>query len=109
MFHTLKCKLVGMKFANPSKAPKAHDVVKLKLEPNNPHDRHAIAVHNGLGEKIGYIGTDNTVSQGNKDHGCLTNLDIKPLVDFDDENSYLAIITQEKGYFGFIDVTIDDI
>lgn len=109
MFHTLKCKLVGMNFAKPSKAPQVHDVVKLKLEPNNPHDRHAIMVLNNKNEKIGYIGTDNTVSEGNRKNGCLTNLDIKPLIDFDDDDSYLAVITKEKGYFGFLDITIDDI
>lgn len=109
MFQTLRCKLVGMSFAKPSIAPKVNDVVKLKLEPENPHDHHAIRVENHCGEKIGYIGTDNTVSKGNKANGCLTNLDIKPLIDFNDENSYLAIITKEKGYFGFLDITIDDI
>lgn len=108
MFHTLRCKLVGMSFANPSVKPKANDVVFLKLEPNNPHDRHAIAVVNKLGEKIGYIGTENTVSKGNRAKGCITNLDLKPLIDFDNDNSYLAIISQEKGYFGFLDITIDD-
>lgn len=109
MFHTLRCKLVGMSFANPSIAPQVNDVVKLKLEPENPHDHHAIMVLNSRDEKIGYIGTDNTVSAGNRKNGCLTNLDIKPLIDFDDDDSYLAVITKEKGYFGFLDITIDDI
>jgi len=108
MFHTLRCKLVGMKFAKPSVKPQVNDVVKLKLEPDNPHDRHAIAVLNHKDEKIGYIGTENTVSQGNKDNGCITNLDLKPLIDFDNDDSYVAIITKERGYFGFLDVTVDD-
>lgn len=109
MFHTLRCKLVGCNFAKPSREPQVHDVVYLKLEPENKFDHHAIRVENGLGEKIGYIGTDNTVSKGNKKNGCLTNLDIKPLLDFDDKNSYLAIMTKVNGYFGFLDITIDDI
>lgn len=107
MFHNIKIKLVGCSFQKPKHKPERGQAIKLKLEPNNPHDHHAIAVYNSYDEKIGYVGTENTVSNGNKINGCVTNLDIKPLIDFDDDNSYLGIISKFKDYFGFIDITID--
>lgn len=110
MFKTFRIKMVGCNFQKPQIKPAVHDVIKIKLEPENDYDKDAIAIFNHNGEKIGYVGTDNTVSQGNKANGCLTNLELKKIVDFEDNNSYLGIITKFKGYFGFIDITvIDDI
>lgn len=108
MFKTLKIKMVGCNFQQPSMAPQVHDVVKLKLEPENKFDENAIAIFNHKDERIGYVGTQKTVSDGNRRNGCIDNLDLKSIMNFED-NSYLAIITKAKGYFGFIDVTIDDI
>ena len=108
MFRTLRIKMVGCNFQKPSMEPQVHDVVKLKLEPENKFDKDAIAILNHKDERIGYVGTQNTVSDGNRRNGCIDNLDLKSIMSFED-NSYLAIITKAKGYFGFIDVTIDDI
>ena len=106
IFQTFKVKLVGCRFANPSSAPEAGDVIKIKLEPNNKYDRDAIMVLNHNGEKIGYIGTNKTVSEGNKRNGCIDNVTLKSLVDFENNQDYLGIITKFKGYFGFIDITV---
>ena len=98
IFQTFKVKLVGCNFANPSRVPEAGDVIKIKLEPNNKYDKDAIMVLNHNGEKIGYI--------GNKRNGCIDNVTLKSLVDFENNQDYLGIITKFKGYFGFIDITV---
>ena len=105
MYETHRVKLVGCNFANPSKEPKVNDVIKLKLEPDNKFDKNAIVVLNDNCEKIGYIGTNNTVSKGNKRNGCVDNVTLKSLLNFN-SNDYLGIITKFKGYFGFIDITV---
>lgn len=106
IFKTYKVKLVGCNFAKPSRAPEVGDVIKVKLEPENKYDKNAIVVLNDDGEKIGYVGTDNTVTKGNKANGCVDNVTLKSLVDFDNNQDYLGIITKFKGYFGFIDITV---
>ena len=106
IFQTFKVKLVGCNFAKPTRTPAVGDVIKIKLEPDNKFDPDAIMVLNHNGEKIGYIGTNNTVSEGNKANGCLDNKTLKSLVDFKDDQDYLGIITKFKGYFGFIDITV---
>ena len=108
MFKTLRLKLVGCNFQSPSVEPKPHDVVKIKLERDNKFDKDAIAVFNHKDEKIGYVGTAKTVSEGNRRNGCIDNLDLKSIVDLDNDD-YLAIITKFREYFGFIDITVDDI
>lgn len=106
LFKTFKIKLVGCNFTNPKKAPEVGDVIKVKLEPDNKVDKDAIVVVNQAGEKIGYVGTNKTVSEGNKRNGCVDNLTLKSLIDFNDDDSYLGIITKFKGYFGFCDITV---
>ena len=108
MFKTLRLKLVGCNFASPSIRPQENDVVKLKLESNNKFDKNAIMVLNHKNEKIGYIGTANTVSNGNRKNGCIDNMDLKSMVNLESDE-YLAIITKFRDYFGFIDLTVDDI
>lgn len=108
MFKTMRLKLVGCNFAKPTIKPQAHDVVKLKLEPNNKFDKDAIMVLNHRNEKIGYVGTEKTVSDGNRRNGCIDNTDLKSVIDLNNDE-YLAIITKFRDYFGFIDITVDDI
>lgn len=108
MFKTMRLKLVGCNFATPTVKPQANDVVKLKLEPSNKFDKDAIMVLNHRNEKIGYIGTTNTVSDGNRRNGCIDNIDLKSMVNLENDD-YLAIITKFRDYFGFIDITVDDI
>ena len=64
MVHGFKLKLVGCSFQKFQNIPKKGDAVFLKLEPKNEFDENAIAVYNEQREKIGYIGTDKTVSTG---------------------------------------------
>ena len=108
MFKTMRLKLVGCNFAKPSVKPQANDVVRLKLEPTNAVDKNAIMVLNHRNEKIGYVGTANTVSNGNRRNGCIDNMDLKSMIDLNNDD-YLAIITKFRDYFGFIDITVDDI
>ena len=108
MFKDLKIKMVGCNFQKPTIIPEVNDVVKIKLEPENKFDKDAIAIINHKGERIGYVGTSNTVSQGNRNHGCIDNLDLKSIVDFESD-TYVAIITKFKNYFGFVEITVDDI
>lgn len=108
MFKTMRLKLVGCNFQKPSVVPEPHDVVKIKLEKDNKFDKDAVAVFNHRNERIGYVGTAKTVSDGNRRNGCIDNLDLKSIVDLENDD-YLAIITKFKGYFGFIDITVDDI
>lgn len=104
----LRIKMVGMNFQKPSIKPKENDVVRLKLERDNPVDKDAIAITNKVGERIGYVATKNTVSEGNRKNGCIDNIDLKNIIDIE-KDDYTAIISKERGYFGFIDVTVSDI
>lgn len=108
MFKTMRLKLVGCNFQKPSVEPEPHDVVKIKLEKDNKFDKDAVAVFNHRNERIGYVGTAKTVSDGNRRGGCIDNLDLKSIVDLEHDD-YLAIITKFRGYYGFIDITVDDI
>ena len=106
LFKTFKIKLVGCNFATPKKTPEVGDIIKVKLEPDNKVDKDAIMVINQDGEKIGYVGTNNTVSEGNKRNGCVDNITLKKLINFDNDDNYLGIITKFKEYFGFCDITV---
>ena len=112
MVHGFKLKLVGCSFQKFQNIPKKGDAVFLKLEPKNEFDENAIAVYNEQREKIGYIGTDKTVSTGNRKNGCIDNVDLHIIantsdVNLNDKNSYIAILSKFKDYFGFIDLTLD--
>ena len=57
-------------------------------------------VLNGLGEKIGYVGTAKTVSSGNRKNGCIDNIELNDIMPAQGH----GIITKFKEYFGFIEV-----
>lgn len=101
-----KIKLVGVSFQNFNNEPKENDVVKIKLEKDNEFDKDAIAVFNQNNEKIGYVGTKNTVSQGNRKNGCIDNLELKALLNDNNTEECKGIINKFKSYFGFIMVDI---
>lgn len=98
----VKVKLVGCNFHKASKKTIENEVVRLIKEPDNKFDKNAIVVVNGLGETIGYVGTDKTVSKGNRKNGCIDNIQLNKLMKY---NQTRGIITKFRDYFGFIDVT----
>lgn len=112
MVNGFRLKLVGCNFQKFENIPKKGDAVFLKYEPKNEFDENAIAVYNISNEKIGYIGTDKTVSRGNRKNGCIDNIDLHIILNTSDinlnnKNSYIAILSKFKNYFGFIDLTLD--
>ena len=97
----VRIKLVGCNFHKASKKTVENEVVRLVREPDNEFDRNAIAVLNGLGEKIGYVGTKKTVSDGNRKNGCIDNEELGEIMASEGH----GVITKFRDYFGFIEVT----
>lgn len=102
----VRVKLVGCNFNKPSVKPAEDDIVNIKLERNNEFDKNAIAVFNSLNEKIGYIGTNKTVSDGNRKNGCIDNLQLKELLSDKNTDHCKGFINKFRDYFGFIVVDI---
>lgn len=100
----VKVKLVGCNFHPASKKTIENEIVKVVREPNNKFDKNAIAVQNSLGETIGYVGTSKTVSIGNRNNGCIDNMQLSNLM----KGSFAAkgIVTKFRDYFGFIEVDV---
>lgn len=98
----VRVKLVDCNFHKGSKKTIENEVVKLIREPNNEFDPKAIAVYNTLGEKIGYVGTEKTVSAGNRKNGCIDNTQLGNIIDFQAK----GVITKFREYFGFIEVDV---
>lgn len=98
----MKIKLVGCNFNPASKKCAKNEIVRLVREPNNKFDKEAIAVLNSLGERIGYVGTDKTVSLGNRNNGCIDNHQLGNIMGVEAR----GIITKFKGYFGFVEVDL---
>lgn len=98
----MKIKLVGCNFNPASKKSSENEVVRLVREPDNKFDKEAIAVLNSLGERIGYVGTDKTVSLGNRNNGCIDNHQLGNIMGVEAR----GIITKFKGYFGFVEVDL---
>ena len=96
----VKIKLVGCQFHSPSKKCMEGEIVKLIREPSNKFDKEAIAVFNGLGEKIGYVGSAKTVSNGNRKNGCIDNHQLNNIM----PTQGRGIISKFRDYFGFIEV-----
>ena len=96
----VKIKLVGCNFNQASQKSYEGEIVKLVREPSNKFDPNAIMVLNGLGEKIGYVGTAKTVSFGNRKNGCIDNIELNDIMPAQGH----GIITKFKEYFGFIEV-----
>lgn len=68
-----KVKIVGMNYQHPKHKVVEGNIVKFIHETDNPVDKMAVAVLNVEGEKIGFVGTKNTVSAGNRKNGCIDN------------------------------------
>lgn len=100
----VRIKLVGCNFHKTSKKTIENDVVKLIREPNNEFDKNAIAVYNKLDEKIGYVGTEKTVSTGNRRCGCVDNQQLGNIMG--ENRTGTGVITKFRKYFGFIEVDI---
>lgn len=98
----VRVKLVGVNFQKAGAKTIENEVVKLIREPENKVDPKAIAVYNTLGEKIGYVGTNKTVSNGNRRNGCIDNEQLGNIMN----HSGRGIITKFREYFGFIEVDI---
>lgn len=98
----VRIKLVGCNFHPASKKCIENEIVRLVREPDNKFDSEAIVVLNTLGESIGYVGTVNTVSLGNRKNGCIDNHQLGNMMGFEAR----GIITKFKEYFGFIEVDI---
>ena len=109
MIKTVRCKIVGMNNYSQTIEPQVTDEVFLKAEIDNKYDNQAVAVINSAGEKIGYVSTDKTTSQGNRQRGCVTNTELKKLCNPDDEDTYIALITRNRGWFGFMNVTVGEL
>lgn len=98
----VKVKLVGCQFHPASKKCIENEVVRVIRDPKNKFDPNAIKVVNSLGELIGYVGTEKTVSQGNRKNGCIDNNQLGDIM----ENETHGIITKFREYFGFIEVDL---
>lgn len=98
----VKVKLVGCNFHKASKKCYENEVVRLIKEPDNKFDKEAIVVTNSLGETIGYVGSEKTVSRGNRKNGCIDNHQLGNIM----SKQTKGIITKFKDYFGFIEIDI---
>lgn len=98
----VKIKLVGCNFHKGSKKSIENEVVRLIREPDNEFDKDAIAVFNSLGEKIGYVGTEKTVSAGNRKNGCIDNVQLGNIMNFEAR----GVVTKFREYFGFVEVDV---
>ena len=100
----VRIKLVGCNFHPASKKTIENEIVKVMREPNNKFDKNAIVVKNRLGETIGYVGTSKTVTIGNRNNGCIDNLQLSNLMK--DSFAVRGIVTKFRDYFGFIEVDL---
>ena len=98
----VKVKLVGCNFHPASKKCAENEVVRVIRDPNNKFDPEAIKVVNGLGEIIGFVGTNKTVSHGNRRNGCVDNHQLGNIMGVEAR----GVITKFKEYFGFIEVDL---
>ena len=98
----VKVKLVGCNFHPASKKCSENEVVRLIRESDNKFDKKAIVVKNSLGETIGYVGTHKTVSKGNRENGCIDNIELGKKM----KTEARGIITKFRNYFGFIEVDL---
>ena len=98
----VKIKLVGCQFHPASEKCIENEVVRVIRDPDNKFDPEAIKVVNGLGELIGYVGTDKTVSRGNRKNGCIDNHQLGNIMGFEAR----GVITKFREYFGFIEVDL---
>lgn len=100
----VRVKLVGCNFHPASKKTIENEVVKVMREPTNKFDKDAIVVKNSLGETIGYVGTTKTVTIGNRNNGCIDNIQLGNLMK--DNFAVRGIVTKFRDYFGFIEVDL---
>lgn len=98
----VKVKLVGCNFHPASKKCTENEIVRVIRDPNNKFDPEAIKVVNGLGEIIGFVGTNKTVSHGNRRNGCVDNHQLGNIMGVEAR----GVITKFKEYFGFIEVDL---
>lgn len=96
----MRVKLVGCRFHKVSHKTIEDDVVRLIREPENKFDDKAIAVYNSHNEKIGYVASSNTISQGNRTNGCIDNIELGDLM----KQEAKGIITKFRDSFGFIEI-----
>lgn len=98
----VKIKLVGCQFHPASEKCIENEVVRVIRDPDNKFDPEAIKVVNGLGETIGFVGTNKTVSRGNRKNGCIDNHQLGNIMGVEAR----GVITKFKEYFGFIEVDL---
>ena len=98
----VRIKLVGCGFNKASKKSVENEVVRLIREPDNEFDKDAIAVFNSLGEKIGYVGTEKTVSTGNRKNGCIDNVQLGNIM----KSEARGVLVKFREYFGFVEVDV---
>lgn len=98
----VKIKLVGCQFHPASAKCIKNEVVRVIRDPDNKFDPEAIKVVNGLGETIGFVGTNKTVSRGNRKNGCIDNHQLGNIMGIEAR----GVITKFKEYFGFIEVDL---
>ena len=99
---TRKVKLVGCRFY-PDNAC-INDTVKFVHDKTNKFDKNAVKVL--VNDKhVGFVGTINTVTNGNRKNGCIDNVE---LLNLPIELSQLkGIITYITNSFGYINLLID--
>ena len=99
---TRKIKLVGCRFYPDNVS--VNDTVKFVHDKTNKFDENAIKVLCN-NKHVGFVGTVNTVTNGNREHGCIDNVQ---LLNLPIKLSELkGIVTYITNSFGYISILID--
>ena len=102
----LKCKVVGLSYHKVDNPVTSGDTVYLIAESNNEFDNDAIAVYNGVNQKIGYVASDKTLSPQNYRNGSKSNLELQFLLNFENKK-YNAVVNRAFSSCLYLEINPD--
>ena len=96
----MRIKIVGINFTKHTAVE--NEVISFIHEVDNKHDPNAVAVINSDGNRFGYVGTVNTVTDGNRRNGCIDNVEL--LAIHKNSGSVKAVVDKMYGSFGYANI-----
>lgn len=102
----LKCKVVGLSYHKVNNPVTSGDTVYLIAESNNDFDNDAIAVYNGVNQKIGYVASDKTLSPQNRRNGSKSNLELQFELNFENKK-YNAVVDRAFSSCLYLEINSD--
>ena len=103
----LKCKVVGLSYHKVDNPVTSGDTVYLIAESNNEFDNDAIAVYNGVNQKIGYVASDKTLSPQNYRNGSKSNLELQFELNFETKK-YNAVVDRAFSSCLYLEIDSDN-